>query len=90
MNIYEDTFQLTLENIHYLNTEKVAFPHISGIMLAEDLSSLVDSPSVDASFRGGYALRAALADSVPKVGFLALAFINLACTEYRQVFPLHS
>jgi molybdopterin molybdotransferase len=56
---YNKALQLTLEHINPLNTEKVALPHLSGRVLVEDLSSLVDSPSADASLRDGYALRAA-------------------------------
>ncbi|MCJ7532898.1 MAG: hypothetical protein MUO64_17985, partial [Anaerolineales bacterium] len=56
---YKEALQLTLEHINPLNTEKVALPQLSGRVLVEDLSSLVDSPSADASLRDGYALRAA-------------------------------
>ena len=56
---YNKALQLTLDQIHPLCAEKVALPHLSGRVLAEDLSSLVDSPSADASLRDGYALRAA-------------------------------
>jgi molybdopterin biosynthesis enzyme len=77
---YHNALQLTLDHIALLVSKKVALPYLSGRVLAEDLSSLVDSPSADVSLRDGYALRAALADSVPKAWFLTLAFFNLACT----------
>jgi molybdopterin molybdotransferase len=53
---YNKALQLTLEHIHQLNAEELALPSLSGRVLAEDLSSLVDSPSADASLRDGYAL----------------------------------
>lgn len=53
---YNKALQLTLEHIHHLNAEKVTLPSLSGRVPAEDLSSVVDSPSPDVSLGGGYAL----------------------------------
>lgn len=56
---YKEALQLTLDQIHPLLAEKVALPYLSGRVLAEDIFSLADSPSADASLRDGYALHAA-------------------------------
>jgi molybdopterin molybdotransferase len=56
---YKEALQLTLDQIQPLFAEKVALPYLSGRVLAEDIFSLADSPSADASLRDGYAFQAA-------------------------------
>jgi molybdopterin biosynthesis enzyme len=52
---YHNALQLTLDHIALFGSEKVALPYLSGRVLSEDILSLADSPSADASLRDGCA-----------------------------------
>jgi molybdopterin molybdotransferase len=56
---YADALQLTLDSIVPLGSEIVALSDSPGRVLARDLHARVDSPSIDASLKDGYAVRSA-------------------------------
>jgi molybdopterin molybdotransferase len=56
---YRRALQLTLESISPLDSEIVPLSQLIGRVAARDLCALVDSPSVDASLKDGYAVRSA-------------------------------
>ncbi len=56
---YLDALQLTLDSLAPLDSEMVAVTATPGRVLARDLHARVDSPSVDASLKDGYAVRSA-------------------------------
>jgi molybdopterin molybdotransferase len=56
---YADALQLTLDSIAPLDSEVVTLSEIPGRVVARHLYALVDSPSVDASLKDGYAVRSA-------------------------------
>ncbi len=56
---YADALQLTLDSIVPLDSEVVALSETPGRVVTGDLHALVDSPSVDASLKDGYAVRSA-------------------------------
>ncbi len=53
---FEHALGLAMENVSPLGTETVAIPRAVGRHLAERAVSLVDSPSVDASLKDGFAV----------------------------------
>jgi molybdopterin molybdotransferase len=55
---YETALQMTLEYIRPLDQEVLSLVDVTDRVAAEDLGALVDSPSVDASLKDGYAIRA--------------------------------
>ncbi len=56
---YTRALQLTLESISPLDSEVLSLSQVTGRVTAEDLHARVDSPSVDASLKDGYAVRSA-------------------------------
>jgi molybdopterin molybdotransferase len=56
---YAKALARTLAEITSLEAEEVELSSASGRVVARDLDSLVDSPSVDASLKDGYAIRSA-------------------------------
>lgn len=56
---YTDALRLTLEYISPLGSEVIPLSQLTGRVAARDLYALVDSPSVDASLKDGYAVRSA-------------------------------
>jgi molybdopterin molybdotransferase len=54
---YDEAFDLTLEHIQPLGLECVDLAAAEGRIAGEDLHAKVDSPSVDVSFKDGYAVR---------------------------------
>jgi molybdopterin molybdotransferase len=56
---YTRALQLTLESISPLDSEVLSLSHVTGRLAAGDLYARVDSPSVDASLKDGYAVRSA-------------------------------
>lgn len=54
---YAEAIRLTLENITPLGSESVSVAQCVDRVSAADLHALVDSPSVDASMKDGYAIR---------------------------------
>lgn len=56
---YTRALQLTLESISPLDAEVFPLSQITGRVIASDLHARVDSPSVDASLKDGYAVRSA-------------------------------
>ncbi len=54
---FPDAYQLTLQHIDPLPTEMCALSECLGRVAAENIYSKVDSPSVDVSFKDGYAVR---------------------------------
>ncbi|KJS29001.1 MAG: molybdopterin biosynthesis protein MoeA, partial [Desulfatitalea sp. BRH_c12] len=57
----EEALALTLSHIRPLTAETIALVDAADRIAAEDLRALVNSPSVDASLKDGYAVRSALA-----------------------------
>jgi molybdopterin molybdotransferase len=60
---YREALQITLENIVPLKSEIVPLTECTDRVAARDLHALVDSPSVDASLKDGYAIRSEEIDS---------------------------
>jgi molybdopterin molybdotransferase len=56
---YAHALQLTLEGITPLDSETVALTESPGRVVARDITAAVDSPSVDASLKDGYAVQSA-------------------------------
>lgn len=54
---YDEALAITLNNISNIESEMVSIINCSDCILAEELRALVDSPSVDASLKEGYAIR---------------------------------
>lgn len=54
---FQNALQLTFDAIQPLPVEWVELPRLLGRVTAEDIYSLVDSPSVDSSLKDGYAVR---------------------------------
>jgi molybdopterin molybdotransferase len=54
---YNEAFELTLEHIRPLGVERVDLVAAEGRIAGEDLVARVDSPSVDVSFKDGYAVQ---------------------------------
>jgi len=54
---YSEAIRITLENIAPLENEIVPLTECTDRVVARDLHALVDSPSVDASLKDGYAIR---------------------------------
>lgn len=54
---YREALTLTLDNISPMGDETVALAQCTDRVVAEDLCARVDSPSVDASLKDGYAVR---------------------------------
>jgi molybdopterin molybdotransferase len=54
---FNEAFQLTMQNIKPLGVEKVDLVRAEGRIAGEDLRAMVDSPSVDVSFKDGYAVQ---------------------------------
>jgi molybdopterin molybdotransferase len=54
---YNEAFELTLQHIRPLGVERVDLVTAEGRIAGEDLVARVDSPSVDVSFKDGYAVR---------------------------------
>ena len=52
----KEALRLTLENINPLSAENVDLAHCIDRVVASDIYALVDSPSVDASLKDGYAV----------------------------------
>jgi molybdopterin molybdotransferase len=64
---YETALQMTLEYIRPLDQEVLSLVDVTDRVAAEDLGALVDSPSVDASLKDGYAIRADdITDATPE------------------------
>lgn len=53
---YEEAKSLTLENIHPLKSEMLPITECTDRVISKDMYSLVNSPSVDASLKDGYAI----------------------------------
>jgi len=56
---YKEALERTLQAIRPLGAEAVPLLQLVGRVAAEDVFATVDSPSVDASFKDGYAVRSA-------------------------------
>jgi molybdopterin molybdotransferase len=54
---YDEAMRLTLENIETTGSETVDLAYLTGRVLAADLVAMVDSPSIDASLKDGYAVQ---------------------------------
>jgi molybdopterin molybdotransferase len=64
---YDEALAQTLEKVSPLDAEEVDLAQSSGRVVARDLGALVDSPSVDASLKDGYAIRSDdIAEASPK------------------------
>ena len=53
---FDEALHLTLDRVPLLGAEEVPLDLLAGRVLAEDVISLVDSPSVDVSLKDGYAV----------------------------------
>ena len=53
---FDEAFALTLGNIEPLAAERIDLSEATGRVLASDVRALVDSPSLDASLKDGYAV----------------------------------
>lgn len=53
---FDQAYRLTMENIRVLGTETMSLSSAYGRIVAEDIAALVDSPSVEASIKDGYAV----------------------------------
>ena len=56
---FEEAFKITVETIEPLGRERLLLGDATGRIVAEDLISGINSPSIDASLKDGYALVAA-------------------------------
>jgi molybdopterin molybdotransferase len=54
---YQEALKLTLEHISPLAAEEISLVESTDYVLANDVYSLVDSPSIDASLKDGFAVR---------------------------------
>jgi len=64
---YETALQMTLQYISPLDREVLSLVDVTDRVVAEDLNGKVDSPSVDASLKDGYAIRAEdITDATPE------------------------
>lgn len=54
---FDEALALTLEGIEPLGTERIDLSDATGRVLASEVRALVDSPSLDASLKDGYAVR---------------------------------
>jgi molybdopterin molybdotransferase len=54
---YQEALKLTLEHITPLAVEEISLVESTDYVLANDVYSLVDSPSIDASLKDGFAVR---------------------------------
>ncbi len=54
---YQEALKRTLEHITPLAAEEISLVESTGYVLANDVYSLVDSPSIDASLKDGFAVR---------------------------------
>ncbi|MEW6077279.1 MAG: molybdopterin molybdotransferase MoeA [Thermodesulfobacteriota bacterium] len=53
---YEEALKLTLDHVGPIGSEMVELHHLTGRILAADLAARVDSPSINASLKDGYAV----------------------------------
>lgn len=64
---FEEAYRLVRANVVPLNAVEVGLAESCGMVLAEDVSSDIDMPPFDKSFRDGYAVRASDIGSVPAI-----------------------
>ena len=63
---YREALSITLNHVAPIGVESVPLAGCTGRVVSEDLVSLVDSPSVNASLKDGFAVRSAeIADASP-------------------------
>jgi molybdopterin molybdotransferase len=87
---YLDALQITLDSLAPLDSEVVAVTDTPGRVLARDLHARVDSPSVDASLKDGYAVRSsdvARAGADAPVRLRLVGFIPAGGTFEGEVVP---
>jgi len=60
---FNEAFQLTMAHALTAGTEVISILNSSGLVVAKDIMSVVDSPSVDASLKDGYAV---ISDDISK------------------------
>ncbi|NTU42463.1 MAG: molybdopterin molybdenumtransferase MoeA, partial [Nitrospirales bacterium] len=87
---YREAFRLTLERIGPLPTERVPVGGLTGMVLAEDIFSLVDSPSRDVSLKDGYAVISADIDGASEDSPVRLKLkgaVDAGAWKRIRVFP---
>jgi molybdopterin molybdotransferase len=75
---YKQALRLTLETIGPLGSESVPLAECSDRIVAEDLCSLVYSPSSDSSMKDGYAIRSAEIQNATSKNKVDLKVIDMA------------
>ncbi|MFH0726354.1 MAG: gephyrin-like molybdotransferase Glp [Pseudomonadota bacterium] len=75
---YAEALRLTLETISPLGSEQVPLSECTDRIIAEDLSALVHSPSIDASMKDGYAVRSGDIDHATPENTVQLTVIGMA------------
>ena len=84
---YDRALSLILEHVPQGPTESVGIMDLTGRILAEDVAAGVDSPSVDASLKDGYAL---YSDEVASAGPDARVKLTLANFQVAGTNPERS
>jgi molybdopterin biosynthesis enzyme len=54
---FKKAFEITIGGIQRLSTEDATIDRLGGRVAGEDVCSLVDFPSLDVSFKDGYAIK---------------------------------
>jgi molybdopterin molybdotransferase len=75
---YQEALSLTLETISTLGSDRVPLAECSDRIVAEDLCSLVYSPSIDSSMKDGYAIRSGEIQNATSTNKVNLKVIDMA------------
>jgi len=75
---YEEALQVVLDTILPIDSEWVDLAHCTDRILAEDLYAGVDSPSIDASMKDGYAIRSSEIDHATTQNVVRLNIVGMA------------
>jgi molybdopterin molybdotransferase len=78
MTGYEEALKVTLETISPLGSDRVDLAECSDRIVSENLYSQVDSPSIDASMKDGYAVRSDEIDLATPQNSVRLKVIGVA------------
>ncbi|QTA90935.1 molybdopterin molybdotransferase MoeA [Desulfonema magnum] len=75
---YEEALKMTLETISPLGRDQVDLPECTDRIIADDLYALVNSPSIDASMKDGYAVRSDEIEQATHENMVRLNVIGMA------------
>jgi len=75
---HAEALRLTLETISPLGSERIPLSECTDRIIAEDLTALVHSPSIDASMKDGYAVRSSEIDHASPESTVQLTVIGMA------------